>query len=299
MTGEEKLTQLRVGIFVAIGLLAIGLMVVYFGRFGDAVRSYYQVQVEYPNASGIYRGAAVLLAGAKVGMVETAPVILPDMNGVSVGLKIYEDVEIPSKAEFSIGSSGLLGDKFIQIDLPKGAKDSPAITPGTVIKGKGSSGMEDMMEKSGEIIASVKLVMDDVQVAVKNINGIAEKLNTNVFKESSISDLNATMANLRQTSESFASASKKIDGVMEQASSAIKTGEQTMNSTKDAADELKKAISEIRTLIQRTKNGQGALGVLLADKETADNIRALVANLRKNGILWYKDREGRQPQPSR
>ncbi len=62
---KRKLTQLRVGIFVAIGLAAIGLMVVYFGRFGDAVRSYYQVQVEYPNASGIYRGAAVLLAGRR------------------------------------------------------------------------------------------------------------------------------------------------------------------------------------------------------------------------------------------
>ena len=66
----ERSNNLRVGIFVAIGLLAIALMVVYFGRFGESVRGYYRIRVEYPNASGIYKGASVLLAGAKIGSVE-------------------------------------------------------------------------------------------------------------------------------------------------------------------------------------------------------------------------------------
>ena len=63
---------------MAIGLLAIALMVVYFGRFGESIRGYYRIRVEYPNASGIYKGASVLLAGAKIGSVENDPVILPD-----------------------------------------------------------------------------------------------------------------------------------------------------------------------------------------------------------------------------
>ena len=82
----ERSNNLRVGIFVAIGLLAIALMVVYFGRFGESVRGYYRIRVEYPNASGIYKGASVLLAGAKIGSVENNPVILPEMDGVYVTL---------------------------------------------------------------------------------------------------------------------------------------------------------------------------------------------------------------------
>jgi phospholipid/cholesterol/gamma-HCH transport system substrate-binding protein len=89
MTAQERSTQLRVGIFMAIGLSAIALMVVYFGRFGDSVRGFYRIRVDYPNASGIYKGASVLLAGAKIGFVENNPVILPDMDGVAVNLKIY------------------------------------------------------------------------------------------------------------------------------------------------------------------------------------------------------------------
>ena len=90
MTVQEYTTQLRVGIFMGIGLLAIALMVVYFGRFGESIRDYYQIRVEYPNSSGIYKGASVLLAGARVGSVESDPVILPDLDGVYVNLKIYK-----------------------------------------------------------------------------------------------------------------------------------------------------------------------------------------------------------------
>ncbi len=57
-TMTERGSQLKVGIFMAIGLAAIAAMVVYFGRFGDSVRGYYQIRVEYPNASGILQARA-------------------------------------------------------------------------------------------------------------------------------------------------------------------------------------------------------------------------------------------------
>jgi phospholipid/cholesterol/gamma-HCH transport system substrate-binding protein len=294
MTAKERASQLRVGIFMALGLLAIGLMVVYFGRFGDSVHGHYRIRVEYPNASGIYKGASVLLAGAKVGSVENNPVILPDMDGVFVDLKIYKEVKIPSAAEFTIGSSGLLGDRFIQIALGKDAKSSPPIEAGAVIKGRGESGF-------GEVTEQASALLGDIQEAVGNINKIAEKLNTEVFKDTTISNLSTTLANLKETSATVAEASKKIDGVVKKAEGAIESGQQTFASAnqtfasaKSASDELKKAIVDMRSLLQQAKQGRGALGALLSDREMADNLRALVANLRRSGILWYKDR----PPPS-
>jgi phospholipid/cholesterol/gamma-HCH transport system substrate-binding protein len=279
----EHSNNLRVGIFVAIGLLAIALMVVYFGRFGESVRGYYRIRVEYPNASGIYKGASVLLAGAKIGSVENNPVILPEMDGVYVTLRIFEEVHIPSAAQFTIGSSGLLGDRFIQIVLGKDAKSSAPIQPGAVVQGKGESGIGDVTESAAALLS-------DIQEAVGNINKVAQKLNNDVFKETSIANLNATLSNLKETSASFADASKKISGVVEKAEGAVETGQQTFASAKSAADELKKAIADARSLIQQAKQGRGALGVLLSDREMAENLKALVANLRRNGVLWYKDR---------
>lgn len=284
MISQERSTQLKVGFFVAIGLAVIAAMVVYFGRFGDSIRGYYQIRVEYPNASGIFKGYSVLLAGAKIGMVETSPEILPDMNGVFMYLKIYDNVKIPSKSTFSIGSSGLLGDRFIQIDLDKDSKGSPPIQPGAVIQGKGEAGgLTEIAEKAPAILAEIKQ-------AVANINTITERLKDGVFQEKSMGDLNSTIANLKETSASFAETSKKLDGIVLKAGSAIDTGEKTMVSAKEAADELKKTIVEVRGIIQQTKQGRGALGALLVDKEMADNLKALVANMRRNGILFYKDR---------
>ncbi len=278
----ERGSQLKVGIFMAIGLAAIAAMVVYFGRFGDSVRGYYQIRVEYPNASGILQGAGVLLAGAKVGVVATPPVILPDMNGVYVMLKIYEEVKIPSKSEFTIGSSGLLGDRFIQINLQPGASQSEPIQPGAVIQGKNETGMSEIFDQIGPVVGEAK-------EAITNINKISKKLNEQVLTETMLKDLNASMANIKTTTQSFADASKRLDSIMDKAEKTIGTGEDALLSAKGAADELKKTITDVRGIVQQVKAGNGALGLLLSDKQTADNLRILVESLRKRGILWYKD----------
>lgn len=278
---------------MAIGLSAVAAMVVYFGRFGDAVRSYYQIRVEYPNASGLLQGAGVLLAGAKIGAVESAPVILPDMNGVYVILKIYKEVEIPSASEFTVGSSGLLGDRFVQINLKKDAKDSAPIQPGTVIQGKSETGMSEIFDQAGPVVAEVRAV-------VKKVDNITAKIDNDVLKESMMKDLNETIANLKTSSAAIAEATKKIDGIVTKAETAVGTGGEAMASAKAAADELKKAIEDIRGVVQQVKSGKGALGVLINDKQTAENIRILVQNLRERGIIWYKDRSKTpESQPQR
>jgi phospholipid/cholesterol/gamma-HCH transport system substrate-binding protein len=290
MTAQEYATQLRVGIFMGIGLLAIALMVVYFGRFGERIREYYKITVQYPNASGIYEGANVLLAGAKVGSVESDPAILPTLEGVSVELKIYKEVSIPEEAQISIGSSGLLGDRFVQIMVPKEAKSSPALQPGAVVKGKGEAGINEM-------IGGAEALLSEIQEAVGNINKLAQKLNTEVFKETTISNLDSALSNLKQTTSTLAEASKNIDKVLKKAEGAVETGQQTFTSAKEtftsakgAADELKKTIGDVRSLVQQARHGRGALAALLSDREMADNLKALVANLRRHGVLWYKDR---------
>lgn len=281
---------------MAIGIAFIASMVVYFGRFGESFRSYYEVSVVYPNASGIYKGAEVLLSGAKIGTVTGGPVILPEMDGVTIKLQIYDDIKIPTGAVFTIGSSGLLGDKFVQVNVKKDARDNTFIQPGAKIQGKGEAGLSDLTEKVPEIMESAKATIDDIQKAVGSVKQAVDKLNTGMFKETTMADLNATIANLKTTSESFATSAKKIDGVIEKADSAIGVGKETFTSAKKAADEFQKVMTDLRGLLAQAKQGRGALGVLLSDKQTADNLRALVANLKQYGVLWYKDKA---PPPSR
>jgi len=294
MTSEERSTQTKVGIFILIGIITIGLMVVYFGRLGEGVRNYYNLRVEFPNASGLIRGSEVLLAGAKIGRMVNDPIILPEMNGVYVDLRIFDSVKIPSASEFTIGSSGLLGDKFVQIDLKPGAKDSPPIAPGTTIQGtNGGGGLGGMAEDAGALVA-------ELRTTVGNVNSVVKKLDTGLLNEEGIASLKETLKNLQTTSSSLAAASAKVDGVVAKAETTIESGKGTMDSAKKAADELQRALSDIRSLLREVRQGQGALGTLIANRETADNLRALVSNLRKYGILWYRDGEkSKSPAPER
>jgi hypothetical protein len=69
----------------------------------------------------------------------------------------------------------------------------------------------------------------------------------------------------------------------------VQTGKETMDSAKKAADELQKVLASLRAIVDQVRSGKGVLGALVSNSEMADNLRSLVANLRKHGILWYKD----------
>ncbi|MEI6491178.1 MAG: MlaD family protein [Verrucomicrobiota bacterium] len=294
MTSEDRITNTKVGTFILIGLITIAMMVVYFGRLGEGVHSYYTLRAEFPNASGLLRGAEVLLAGAKVGRVVDNPVILPDMNGVYVDLRIFDDVKIPVASEFSIGSSGLLGDKYVVIGLKDNAKGSPTIAPGSTIKGgSGGGGMAGMAENAGALVS-------ELRATVANVNSVVKKLDDGILNEAGVASMRETLKNLQTTSTSLAAASAKVDKVVAQADSAIQSGQGTMDSAKKAADELQRALADIRLLVHEVRQGQGALGTLITNRETADNLKALVTNLRRYGILWYRDGEkAKPPAPQR
>ncbi len=306
---SEKVTQARVGFFILLGLVAIGAMVVYFGRFGDGLKKFYELRVEYPNASGLFSGADVLLAGAKVGTVEDGPYVLDSMRGVYVMLKIYEGVGIPEGSAFTIGSSGLLGDSFVDITMPAtlDVEHYKAIAPGTVVIGKkDGGGIAELAGSGGQLV-------EDVRAAVKHIDQVVTRLNTEVLNNQSVAAVNDTLQNLSRTSAEFTAASRKLDGVVDNAAKAMQqVGEavshititadkttDTLSATKDAALSFDKTMVEIRLLVRDIRNGKGALGTLIGDRSVAENLRALVANLRERGVLFYKDRGQPAPKPER
>lgn len=269
MSTEDRKTQIKVGIFLLIGLTITGMLVVYFGRLGEGFANYYNLRVEFSNASGIIRGSEVLLAGAKVGRVTGEPVIMPEMNGVYVELRILEQVRIPVGSEFSIGSSGLLGDKYIQIVLKDGKPDGQTIEPDSTVKGSDiGDGIGGLTEGAGDLIA-------DLRNTVKNINAVVTKLDQSVLSKSELESVSATIKNLQTTSGKLAESSGRFDSL-------LKSGQATMESGKEAAEELRKLTEQART-------GKGMLGTLVSNREMAENLRAFILNLRKHGILWYKD----------
>src|SRR5947207_13291197 len=117
----DRALELKVGIFVAIGLAMIGGFVLKFGRLGEGFKTYYDLTVRFKDASGLLKGSDVLLSGAKIGRVSGGPRLLREGEGVAVPLRIYEYVKLPKGSQFTVGSSGLLGDQFVNVITPPGS----------------------------------------------------------------------------------------------------------------------------------------------------------------------------------
>src|SRR5438046_9017532 len=111
MNRHERGLEFKVGVFVFVGLVMLGALVVQFGRLGEGFKTYYTLTVRFNDASGLLKGTDVLLSGASSGKVADAPRLVREGSGIAVPLKSYEYIKIPDATQFTVGSSGLLGGR--------------------------------------------------------------------------------------------------------------------------------------------------------------------------------------------
>jgi len=118
-----------VGIFVIIGLLAVAYMTVKLGKVDLFGKNYYSLYAQFTSVSGLRVGSPVEILGIEVGRVEEMTIDSEKQMAV-VELKIRKDIPVYNDAIASVKTSGLIGDKFIQID-PGGSGD--ILKPGGMI----------------------------------------------------------------------------------------------------------------------------------------------------------------------
>lgn len=278
---SEKTLELKVGAFVLAGLAVLAALVVQFGRVGEGFKTYYGLTVRFPDASGLLKGSDVLLAGAKIGRVSGGPKLVSSGEGVEVPLRIFDYVKIPAGSKFTVGSSGLLGDRFVAVAMPPGPPES-YIAKNSVIEGTRETGLDDLTREGGFLVS-------DLRTAVQNVNTTISRLNNEALSDVNLLHLKMSVENLETATTALAQSTQKIDGVIEKAGG-------TMDSTKKAADDVQVAIADARKtiqaateVIQQATSGKGAFAALLTNQDLARDLRALVSNLRTHGVLFYRD----------
>jgi hypothetical protein len=62
---------------------------------------------------------------------------------------------------------------------------------------------------------------------------------------------------------------------------------------------LQDAITDTRKVIRSATQGKGLVATLLNNQQLADDLHALIVNLRAHGVLFYRDTAATaQPKPS-
>ena len=274
MNRHERGLEFKVGAFVFVGLAMLGALVVQFGRLGEGFKTYYGLTVGFNDASGLLKGSDVLLAGAKIGKVSGGPRLVREGNGVEVPLKIYDYVKIPEGSKFMVGSSGLLGDRFVSVVMPAG-QPKAYLPPNTHIDGMRETGLDDITREGGALV-------HDLRGTVQKIDSAIERLNQDALSPANMQNFKASMEHLNTATNALSQSSQKLDGVIDKADDA-------MASIKKDAEDLQNAIADARKVFQSATQGKGLLPTLLTNQELANDLRALITNLRAHGVLFYRD----------
>jgi phospholipid/cholesterol/gamma-HCH transport system substrate-binding protein len=111
---KKYVAETTVGIFVLIGILAVGYLTIRLGKMELLGSDYYTVYAKFTNVSGLKVGSSLEMAGVQVGQI--ASVTLKADEGVAVvGLKIRKGLELADDTIASIKTSGLIGDRYVSL----------------------------------------------------------------------------------------------------------------------------------------------------------------------------------------
>jgi phospholipid/cholesterol/gamma-HCH transport system substrate-binding protein len=112
--------DLIVGLFVAVGLLAVGYLSLNLGGFSLSSAASVELHATFNQIGGLTERAPVVISGVKVGRVKQ--IALADDLRARVTFEVNAGLELPVDTSASIRTAGLLGDQFIELE--PGAEDA-------------------------------------------------------------------------------------------------------------------------------------------------------------------------------
>ncbi|MFH0731433.1 MAG: MlaD family protein [Candidatus Omnitrophota bacterium] len=165
---KENSFEIRIGIFVFVGIILLAMVVFSIGDF--LFKTGYNIKIHLNFADGVQIAAPVRVAGVEVGEVKSTSIFKdPETKKTKVELMVWltDDAKIEKDATVLINTLGLIGEKYVEI-IP-GTPESPVLQDGDVIIGFDSVSMQKMTQKGYDVILKIETMLD-------SINGILDKV---------------------------------------------------------------------------------------------------------------------------
>jgi phospholipid/cholesterol/gamma-HCH transport system substrate-binding protein len=110
---RRSMLDLSVGVFVLLGILALGWLSVKLGRVELLGRHGYTVTADFPSVGGLKAGSTVEIAGVEIGRVDS--ITLDKDYQARVLMSIRPDVKLQEDSIASIKTKGLIGERYVRI----------------------------------------------------------------------------------------------------------------------------------------------------------------------------------------
>lgn len=136
--------EMTVGIFVLIGLLCTAYLTVKLGRMEVLGTEGYQVSARFNTVAGLRVGASVEMSGVPVGRVAAITLDAKRAQAL-VTLRLEQGLELSEDTIASIKTSGLIGDKYI--NLSSGGAEKNIAPGGEISETESAVDLESLIGK--------------------------------------------------------------------------------------------------------------------------------------------------------
>ncbi len=286
-------TEIKVGLFVFITLLALGYLSLQLGEETFFKQKGYSLKAVFDNVSGLVSGARVEMAGVEIGRVSN--ISLVDGKAL-VEMRIREGIKITKDAQAAIRTKGVLGDRYVEI---KQGKAKAYLSPGEIIaKTVTPVDIDQLLAEIGPAFSDIREITSGIKEVL-----LSEEVRAN-FKQMSI-DVREAAKSFRKINEMLANGEGtlgkliaddklyyKLESIadnLNQVAEKINHGNGTLAKLVNQDDlyvqleqtiaDLNQTTQTLKNLVQKAEAGQGTLGKLLTDDELYNQLNEAVKSL--------------------
>lgn len=257
--------ELRLGIFVTIGILAVLLTIMLLGNY--SLTSKYVVNTYFEDTAGLPKKAKVKISGVDVGNIKD---IFLENGKAKVVLVIDRKIKLYSDATAKIVSMGIIGTKYV--DVHPGTAIGNPIKHGATIQSLGGDSLE-------EVIANAVKKLDVV------LGNAKKGLNEEFFQ-----NLQDTVENLKKVSQTLEGKRGDIDEIIDNFRN---FSADMYDITSKNKQDIRDIIAKLDEIVNKINSGDGTLSRLINDKEmsegikdTVNGLQSFVGKTKKLGIDW-------------
>lgn len=296
-------TELRVGIFVLVGLFVLGAGIFYVTAPG-ILGPKYQLKTFLPEVAQLSNGAPVRLDGVEVGNVDAIKIVPRSRDKVvDKNRNIEVDMRIDKKyREYILGDStaslvteGLLGNRYVNVT--RGITGVP-ISDNGEIPGAEEKAMKEVVERSAEVLGNLSALSENVQALIQGVREGKGSLGKLLTDDQAYRHLNSilakgddvigrvqagqgTLGKLVASDEMYVKVDKGLDNV-----NVILADVRAQKGTigklmydPSLYDEAKQAVKNGNAMIGDVRAGKGTLGKLTTDDTLYNKLRDTSTNL--------------------
>lgn len=280
---DENILKFRVGIFVVIAMLILGILV--FLNSEGWTRQY-TVYMKPVTAPGVTVGTPVRKNGILIGRVKS---VKTQDDHVLVGLSINEDESIYENEICSIGSESFLGDAMVEVlPLPKADRGNKVANNFVIGRVAVRRNPMEIVDVALNLEADISQTLEAVRTAGQSLNdaGTGVRDLTDVVQDAFQNDdhdFRKMIVEFRQMSEKAQVALDNFDRVFENINDIVGDAK-LKGEIKQSIGSLPKIFEEVRITVGDTRKTINSFQSVSgkADKNL-DNLEAFTGSLKENG----------------